>query len=351
MKISGLLFFIGLLIGNPSIVFGQLFELEGKITGISRDSREMSVMGITIVFPLELMIDTPTNTMSFDNPDPNGPCDLTPTLSDPCRISLIGATGIVIGNRDENGINLASSVFVEQAENVVIGTVTALNASETGFILNGTGRIRINVPGSEIGDDRFEAIVYPANEMTVFAETGYPVGIAGSPHFPETTECLLKDALLIPEDPTLPCPIKIGDFVAVEGDYRMGQDGTWYLAAHTLELGAPILYSSANITPPAIFKDYLLVGRASLVVAPEENLFSARGFATDPTTTVSLYAVEEDCTTLISPDPFIVEAVDPTSGGWRMRDVDVSSLGMFSVFLAKTSNGASYCSGMNVTIE
>ena len=304
----------------------QIFELEGKINGIDAGARTITVMDIVVHVPEGLSIDTPTGSIPLSGPG---------SLSDPALPSLVGvATAIITGERDDLGNSVADSAFVEIAENVMLATVTAVDSTE--MVVNDTGRIRINSPGSGVGDSRFEAIVHPSANITVFGETGYPMALPG----PETTTCVVVN----PADPASPfkpldsskaCAIAVGDLVGGEGDFRT-QDGASYVAAHTVEVGRAVLYTPADV--PAPFRDYVVIIGRTLI---EEDELSVRGFGTFPGTTVSVFRAADDCSAIGA--AVATETVSTVDGRWRAVNVPVS--GDFPNVLARTTDGATYCVG------
>jgi hypothetical protein len=102
---------------------GISFELEGAITEIRRGSDPqkqpdvISVMRVEVRVPPHLPISTPTATLEF--------ADL---LGDPLpgrqQPGFLGGTAIILG-MTIGGVSTAHQVFVEPAENVLIGAVTA----------------------------------------------------------------------------------------------------------------------------------------------------------------------------------------------------------------------------------
>lgn len=305
----------------------QIFELEGKINGIDAAARAITVMDVVVNVPEDISIDTPTGSIPFSGPG---------SLTDPALPSLVGvATAIITGERDEVGNNVADSVFVEIAENVILATVTAVDSTK--MVVNDTGRIRINSPGSGVGDSRFEAIVHPSANVTVFGETGYPMALPG----PDTTSCVLVNPADLaspykPLDSAKACAIAVGDLVGGEGDFRT-QGGASYLAAHTVEVGKPVLYTPADVPPP--FRDYVVIIGRTLIV---EDELTVRGFGTFPGTTVSVFKAAADCSAI--GEAVATMTVSAADGRWRAVNVPVS--GDFPKVLARTTNGATYCVGV-----
>ncbi|WP_346290321.1 hypothetical protein [Sphaerothrix gracilis] len=83
------------------------------------NQRELRVMNITIKVPEGTPINSPTAELSFED------LNALPRLPGRNRDGFEGGTAIVIGTPDPNDPNaiIADDVFVEPAENVVLGTV------------------------------------------------------------------------------------------------------------------------------------------------------------------------------------------------------------------------------------
>ena len=101
-------------------------EVEGTVTAISTNlngSVSMTVMGIAVNVPVGTPVNTPTVQLTF--------AQLVSTTPLPNRTQpgFIGGTAIVTGTSDARGVLTADSVFVEPAENVILGIVTANTAT------------------------------------------------------------------------------------------------------------------------------------------------------------------------------------------------------------------------------
>src|SRR5690349_11748712 len=92
------------------------FSLEGKINafGANAAGNTITVVGTQVQVPAGLPNHTPTTKK------------LTwAELTDPTRPSMVGvATAIVAGTVDATGPNVATTLFVEIAENVIVNPVT-----------------------------------------------------------------------------------------------------------------------------------------------------------------------------------------------------------------------------------
>jgi hypothetical protein len=312
------------------------FELEGKINAIDTVGRTITVMGTVVQVPAGMKVDTPTGTLELSALDPAAGPDLRNV-----------ATGIILGTRNTSGVNVASSVFVEIAENVMFGASNSVSGTE--IVINGTGRIRINKPGSGVGDSRFGAVVYPSANYSVFADTGYPVALPATDG--STTLCVLSDPAnplspLRPLDSTKPCAIENGELISAEGDYRVGADGVGYLAAHTVEAGKLVLYNPATVPGN---KDYVKADPAAVL---EGNRISLRGFGTFGGGRVNLYRATADCTMLTalttSTGTLIGATMSTVDGRFRFDRTTFSGSTAFTNVIVRTQNGATACAAVEV---
>jgi hypothetical protein len=314
-----------------AVASAQEFNLEGKINAIDSTARTITVMGTVVSMPAGMKVATPTGTQ-----------DLSAIAAFPDLRNV--ATAIVAGTRNASGVNVASSVFVEIAENVMFGAANSVSTTE--IIVNGTGRIRINAPGSGVGDSRFAAVVYPSAGFTVFSETGYPVALPSS----ATTPCVLSDPAnpLSPQRPldsTKPCAIEAGELISAEGDYRVGTGGVSYLAAHTLETGKTVLYNPATV---AGNKDYV---QADPTAVLDGNTIDIRGFGTFAGGTVNIYRADANCTmltALTNGGTPISETMGTADGRFRFDRVTFSGSTAFTKVVVRTSNGATACAGVEI---
>lgn len=111
--------------------------LEGKITAIDELNRTMTVMGITVSIPTDAPINSPTKALTMGEL-----ADQTP-LPGRSLPGFIGGTAIINGLTagdplNLTGQNIAEDVFVEPAENVLLGEVTindGVNLSVSGVTL------------------------------------------------------------------------------------------------------------------------------------------------------------------------------------------------------------------------
>ena len=311
----------------------QVFSIEGKINAIDTAARTITVMDTVVAIPADLTVTTPTGSLELTAFDPaTGP-------------SLVGAaTAIITGSRDAAGANVADDVFIEIAENVMVGTIDAVDGTE--LIVNGGARVRINAPGSGVGDSRFEAVVYPSAGFTVFSETGYPVALPATDG--SVTNCVPNPNIaeaVMPIDSTKPCAISAGELLSAEGDFR--SDGTSsYLAAHTLEAGKLVLYNPANVAGGV---DYVsTLGNAVI----DGNEISLRGFGTFAGGRVFLYRSNSDCTigtAVVNGNGVRISALMGTdSGVFRFDKTRFAGSSAFTHIVARTSNGATACPGVEL---
>lgn len=306
-------------------------ELEGKISAITPGDAALgtadtiTVLGVTVDVT-GLPIATPTGSLTF--------ADLT------TGPSLIGATGIILGDFSAASGSVASSVFIELAEHVMFGTIT--NVTDTDIFVNNTGQVRINAPGSGVGDDRFAAVVYPSPGFTVLSETGYPMAQASV----DTTDCVpnpdIVDAYM-PVDSTRPCAITAGDLLSAEGDYRTTEAGS-YLAAHTVEVGKGVLYNPANV---AGNRDYVYtLGDAER----DGGRISLRGYGTFAGGRVYLFRATADCvigSAIVNGNGVQLNtAMGADSGVYKFDKASFSGDRSFTNVIVRTSNGATACTGV-----
>lgn len=108
----------------------EVLEVEGPITNVGTDQNGnfIEVMGIRIAIPAGIPISSPTASLTFGqllgDPLPGRPQD---------QPGFLGGTAIITGISEidtPDNIRTAQDVFVEPAENVVVGVLTASNAIE-----------------------------------------------------------------------------------------------------------------------------------------------------------------------------------------------------------------------------
>lgn len=95
--------------------------VEGPITAVTLNGADLTltVMGMTINVPAGVPITSSSTTLT-----PERLADPTP-LPGRTQPGFVGGTAIVTGTADEAGVITAADVFVEPAENVLTGVVTA----------------------------------------------------------------------------------------------------------------------------------------------------------------------------------------------------------------------------------
>ena len=111
--------------------------LEGKITAIDEVGRTMTVMGVTVSIPTDALINSPTKVLTMGELADQTPL---PGRSLPGFIVVTAIiNGLTAGDPlNPTGQNIAEDVFVEPAENVLLGEVTAndgINLSVSGVAL------------------------------------------------------------------------------------------------------------------------------------------------------------------------------------------------------------------------
>lgn len=145
----------------PASIEGSISAATSNVDG----SVSMTVMGMTVTVPVGTVVTSPSATLTFAQL-----VDVAP-LPNRTQAGFIGGTAIINGNVAANGIITATDVFVEPAENVLLGVVTANNA----------GAISINnVPIVLINDARIPAKpVQDVNGIAIIPAS-VPVGTAAS---------------------------------------------------------------------------------------------------------------------------------------------------------------------------
>jgi hypothetical protein len=97
--------------------------LEGPIQAIAADGSSITVMGMTVAIPLGTLINSPTKALT--------PEELVSTATFPGRVQqgFLGGTAIINGLTADDpanplGVDFAEDIFVEPAENVLLGSVS-----------------------------------------------------------------------------------------------------------------------------------------------------------------------------------------------------------------------------------
>jgi hypothetical protein len=179
------------------------FEIEGPIQAIGVPPGTITVMGVTIEVPEGTPIATPTA-------DGLALADLLgASFLGRSSTGFLGGTGIILGSTNADGTIEAEDVFVEVAENVLLGPLTANTIPSGG---------NLGAPG------------------TTFAVLGTVVMPTGDPRLPlvKTIEGFNLNLGSVPP----------GTLVVAEGYF--GSDGILY--AHTIEAGAGTVVGPANQT-------------------------------------------------------------------------------------------------------
>lgn len=120
-------------------------EIEGSVSDVTLNGDgtvTMTVMGMNVVVPVGTPVSTPSSSLTFSQLVDPAP------LPNRTQAGFTGGTAIVIGTVDVTGTVTAEDVFVEPAENVILGVVTA----------NENGTFAINsVPVVLLADPRMPA--------------------------------------------------------------------------------------------------------------------------------------------------------------------------------------------------
>lgn len=107
----------------PSAVPAQDAELEGLLESVDPTTAELSVMGMRVIVNDDSLIESPSAALTIEQLK-----DQTP-LPGRTEAGFEGGTATVVGTVDPaTGVVTASSVFIEPAENVILGVVTENNA-------------------------------------------------------------------------------------------------------------------------------------------------------------------------------------------------------------------------------
>jgi hypothetical protein len=302
----------------------------------------MRVNGIDVIipkntvamFPVALL--TPYEIFVTANPNPNGSSGLAlqdiPAPPVPFEASL---TGNIIDGKYIAGLVTIFQEFADNGE----GTITAIDYATgditVGTAPNNTVRVKLNdsvgrfgrpVPGQ---DTRFTV---DTDNPTVTAASGYPMCVPRSdptvqddplcpsknrPIDPVTNLPLTKFAMrtidaplpsTIPLAPPIPqcmtcdrfsqAPFMVGDHVVFSANHAQDSRGP-YLSAWSLSASVGI-YTEPGVDPAYIAQKDTFIGTAGPAMpVPQEvhDRIKVRGFTTDPSRTVEVYAVDFDAAT------------------------------------------------------
>jgi hypothetical protein len=124
-----------------------VFEVEGKITAYDRTNRTVTTNGVTFAIPANLLVktadlDAPVGNITFEA--------LTDPSAEAVRSIIGGSTrssGVTTSSTTATGGNcisfVADSVYIEIAENVLVGVLTDVNVAGGSFRVNGA-LVRMN---------------------------------------------------------------------------------------------------------------------------------------------------------------------------------------------------------------
>lgn len=176
-------------VSHPPSADATAYEVEGKITAYDRLNRTITANGMTIGLPSTLLVKTE------DAAAANGNITFE-ALTDPAAEasrSIIGGTLISTGNitttttATSTSISfVATSVFVEFAENVIAGALSDINLSDNSFRVNGV-TVRMNA------DPRFPRKLLDAggNEITVSKLSGFEGTLVSAEGYYDATQGVL----------------------------------------------------------------------------------------------------------------------------------------------------------------
>ena len=269
---------LSLAVALPGQSFAQTVpaEIEGTISSIEINedgvTGTMVVMGITINIPATgVVINSATTSLTLDQA-----ADKRPLPGRPFKEGFVGGTGIVLGNTTASttpGVSSAIDavdVFLDPAENVVLGMLTLNDLTSDGCDLEIQGELGV-------------------------AGTGVPV--------------IFSDDLRYPALPSInvsgfdidPCTVPIGTGVGVEGYY--GDDGgALYIFLMEAEAGDPLASGELVSVARARCKDRLEV----------------RGASTDPTGRVTIYDLADLDSEIGDVD--IIEDLEIGEGTYNFRE-------------------------------
>lgn len=143
-------------------------EIEGSVSAITSNldgSATMTVMGMTVNVPVGTFVSTPSASLTLAQLADPAP------LPNRTEAGFTGGTAIVTGTVAPSGVITADDVFVEPAENVILGVITANNA----------GALSINtVPIVMLNDARIPALPVRDVNGVVIIPASIPVGTRAS---------------------------------------------------------------------------------------------------------------------------------------------------------------------------
>jgi hypothetical protein len=324
----------GMLSGGMAMAQTTGFTLIGHIERFSLDaprdplaSASMTVRGITVVLPRNLLITLPGRYMTahdlFLGPGPSQGLQAQSGLaledSTPPKVPFEAE---IIGNVT-NGRYVAGVVRISQgALHLGAGYIQAID-SVTGEMRVGDrggtagARVRLNdsrgifAPADPTMDRRFS--LDPENSP-VHASTGFPVCVQGASNAatcpagnrpagdPTRFTCGKEaapgvDAVHDTCDPRFPVPLRVGDHVTYAGMLVPHPAGGFMVAAHGLnaELG---IYTSPNAEIVYVFVEEAIQGSKGEqfpgIPQEETTRFRIVGFTTDPTRNVEVWLVDSD---------------------------------------------------------
>jgi len=235
----------------PAQSFAQTVpaSIEGKIGSIVDNgdgTGSMTVMGIEIKFDGNVPINSPTASLTFgDVTSDHDLADMTPLPGRSSHAGFYDGTAIVLGNTAGGAIT-ATDIFVEPAENVILGMLT----SAENCVLEVQGQL--GVPG-----------------------TGVPLAFLADPRIPAGPAV---DVLGFEIDP---CTIPVGSGVSVAGyygeDVPAGQSvPMFYVFSLEADAGNPVNGATAEVT---------------ITTLKCNNRLEVRGASSDPNGSVFVFDI------------------------------------------------------------
>lgn len=171
LTVNAIALVVAALLGPPAysqVVTPLPAEIEGPIDSVrilDNGTAVMRVMDIRVNIRPGTPITSPTATLTLEQL-----ADPTP-LPNRTQAGFVRGTAIVTGTTSSNGVITADNVFVEPAENVVLGVITA----------NDAGTIQLNgMPVSFLADPRIPAVPLKNAFGFEIIPTSVPPGTAAS---------------------------------------------------------------------------------------------------------------------------------------------------------------------------
>jgi hypothetical protein len=190
----------------------------------------------------------------------------------------------------------------------------------------------------------------PLGNFTLCNPGAYPVSCTANlpPAPPVGVLNNARATVVANSDATAQAPFQVGDYIEYSGTIQLdstdplksvtGVPGAKYVSAWNV-VGNVGIYTSADAVPAYLAMELTILGTGGIAITaplpvPEEvtTRIKARGFFTDPTRTVDLFAVAPDPCTGVETETLMLGAIPNQKGGvpWgRFRDID--QFGVFPI--------------------